>query len=317
MHLDLWVIEALENDEFDKIGPSVYAKGHLKHYAGMLGLPATDILTDVSTSQTADAAQRSNLRMRTQEPVGIELPWGTIAAAAIAAVVISGVVWLRPWRPRAAAAPSAAAEQAVAPTVLPAATDDVAEPDAAEDAPNSAPLVADEAQPSSKPAVVARSLPITRVVVAPTVAAGALAAVAPAAGMPAAVTPAAVTPVSNSTAAVVPAAPLPGSGRARLRLSFSADSHVEVRDASGNSVFAGSGRANSVKTISGDAPLRVYLGFASGVQLSVNDHVVAIAPQFFSGDVARFEAGADGVLRRDTHSASSSAAAPRAPRPRG
>jgi hypothetical protein len=27
--------------------------------------------------------------------------------------------------------------------------------------------------------------------------------------------------------------------------------------------------------------------------------VVAIGPQFFAGDVARFEAGADGVLRRD------------------
>ena len=28
---------------------------------------------------------------------------------------------------------------------------------------------------------------------------------------------------------------------------------------------------------------------------------VAIGPQFFAGDVARFEAGADGVLRRDSH----------------
>ena len=46
--------------------------------------------------------------------------------------------------------------------------------------------------------------------------------------------------------------------------------------------------------------MRVYLGFGSGVQLEINDRAVAIGPQFFAGDVARFEAGADGVLRRDS-----------------
>ena len=93
----------------------------------------------------------------------------------------------------------------------------------------------------------------------------------------------------------------PGVGRARLRLSFSADSWVDVHDAAGKRMFAGNGRANSVKTISGMAPMRVYLGFASGVQLEINDRAVAIGPQFVAGDVARFEAGADGVLRRDPH----------------
>ena len=67
-------------------------------------------------------------------------------------------------------------------------------------------------------------------------------------------------------------------------------------------MFAGQGRANSVKTIAGIAPMRVYLGFASGVQLEIDDRAVAIGPQFLAGDVARFEAGADGVLRRDSHS---------------
>ena len=68
----------------------------------------------------------------------------------------------------------------------------------------------------------------------------------------------------------------------------------------GKRTFAGNGLANSVKTIAGVAPLRVYLGAGSGVQLEINDRAVAIGPQFFSGDVARFEAGADGVLRRDS-----------------
>jgi len=102
-----------------------------------------------------------------------------------------------------------------------------------------------------------------------------------------------------------------GAGRARLRLSFSSDSWVDVHDASGRRLYAGYGRANSVRSIAGAAPLKVYLGFASGVQLEVNNHAVAIGPQFVAGDGARFAAGADGVLRvvaRDT---------PSNPHPRG
>src|SRR6202166_4465848 len=44
MHLDRWVIDALEADDYQRIGPTVYAKGHLKKYAALLGLPATEIL---------------------------------------------------------------------------------------------------------------------------------------------------------------------------------------------------------------------------------------------------------------------------------
>lgn len=259
MHLDHWVIEALESDQFEKIGPSVFAKGHLKHYAGMLGLPAAEIMAGYGAPPpAAPASQPAGLRMRTQEPVGIELPWGTIAGAAIAAVVIAGLVWLRPWRPHAVAA---------APAAAPAPLTGAAQAAPSIDAATATATATDSADEPQDGAAMAPST-------------------APAAAPPAA-------------AAL---ASLPGAGRARLRLSFSADSRVEVYDAAGKSVFAGLGRANSVKTVAGDAPLRVYLNVASGVQLAINNRVVAIGPQFVAGDVARFEAGADGVLRRDTHS---------------
>jgi cytoskeleton protein RodZ len=93
-------------------------------------------------------------------------------------------------------------------------------------------------------------------------------------------------------------------------LSFSSDSWVDVRDALGNRAYAGNGSANTVKTIAGNAPLHVYLRSANGVQLEINGRAVAIGPQFFSGDVARFEAGADGVLRRDTSHPEQSSARP-------
>ncbi len=108
---------------------------------------------------------------------------------------------------------------------------------------------------------------------------------------------------------------VPGTGPARLRLSFSADSWVEVHDSAGRRLFAGNGRANSVKAIAGTAPLKVYLGYASGVQLEINDRVVAIGPQFVSGDAARFEAGADAVLRRNSRAMATSGAQSRSDAP--
>ena len=72
-----------------------------------------------------------------------------------------------------------------------------------------------------------------------------------------------------------------------------------------------------MKTISGLAPLHVYLGVGSGVQLEINDRAVAIGPQFFAGDVARFEAGADGVLRRDSRPDQTHGGPPRGTRPPG
>jgi cytoskeleton protein RodZ len=258
LHLDGWVIEALEAENFERIGPSVYAKGHLRRYAALLGLPADEIMAGYeSRAQTPKAAAVStaNVRLRTEAPAASNIPWVRIVGTAAVLLLVAGVLWWKPWHHPGAASTNTvtvAANPAVAPGIA-------------------APLPANPA------------------------------ATTPAAAQSAAVPPPAVAPLPQATPAETD--PSAGVGRARLRLSFSADSWVDVRDAAGRRVFAGNGRANSMKTIAGIAPLRVYLGFASGVQLEVNDRAVAIGPQFMAGDVARFEAGADGVLRRDTHSA--------------
>ena len=44
MHLDAWVIQAIEANRFEALGAPVYARGHLRKYASLLGLsPATVI----------------------------------------------------------------------------------------------------------------------------------------------------------------------------------------------------------------------------------------------------------------------------------
>ena len=280
--LDGWIVDALEADDYPRIGPSVYVKGHLKRYAALLGLPAAEIMDGYESRARTQAptAQPSNVRLSTgAQPAGI-FTWPLIASAAVLALLVLGVFWWKPWHQRESGRPAAEI-----PAANPGAT-------SADGATLSSGAVASGAEPAA-----ARSS-------AP--------AEAPSSGAPSAA-PSGVSPALFTSAAAAPpparaASPeqpdaTAGAGRARLRLSFSADSWVDVRDAEGRRGFAGQGRANSVKTVAGVAPMRVYLGFASGVQLEINNRAVAIGPQFLAGDVARFEAGADGVLRRDSHSA--------------
>jgi cytoskeleton protein RodZ len=274
MHLDRWVIDALETDDYQRIGPTVYAKGHLKKYAALLGLPTAEILAGFesrapSRTEAPAAGPSMLLSTRGDSPSSGRLSLIQIGAGAAIALAL-GLLWWRPWHPRAKV-----------PSVVP-------------------PAASMPATPADKPVEsgilsTASAASVAAEVVAPT--------------------PAADPGTAIGTDA--PTAPVPGTGRARLRLSFSADSWVEIHDASGKRTFAGNGLANSVKTVAGAAPLRVYLGVGSGVQLEINDRAVAIGPQFFAGDVARFEAGADGVLRRDSHPDQSHGAPPRSPRPPG
>jgi cytoskeleton protein RodZ len=275
LHLDGWVIDALEADDYERIGPSVYAKGHLKRYAALLGLPAAEIMAGYESRHQAPmpaASQPANVRLRTGPPVVNDLPWPLIAGSVAVVLLAAGVLWWKPWQPRGVVP---AASETLAANPIAASTDG---------ATDSAAAVAGSASPP----------PLGSPAPAPSLSS---ASSLPWAALPSG---AAATPGTRATSSPSKPDAMAGMGRARLRLSFSADSWVDVHDAAGRRVFAGNGRANSVKTIAGVAPMRVYLGSASGVQLEINNRAVAIGPQFWAGDVARFEAGADGVLRRDS-----------------
>ncbi len=280
LHLDGWVIDALEAEDYERVGPSVYAKGHLKRYAALLGLPAAEIMAGYeSRSQTpkTPAPAPANVRLRTDAPAVSNLPWPQIIGSFGVLLLVVGVLWWKPWHQRGPTPVTTAPTEATSST---ASTDgDTLAASAAANAASAAALAAAAALPSSTSLSAAGQV-----------------------SMPAAAPPSAQAASAEGDATV-------GTGRARLRLSFSADSWVDIHDAAGRRSFAGKGRANTVKTVAGSAPMRVYLGFASGVQLEINNRAVAIGPQFVAGDVARFEAGADGVLRRDSHSAAGAGAA--------
>lgn len=103
----------------------------------------------------------------------------------------------------------------------------------------------------------------------------AVAAVAPRAAVGADMPPERALPAS-ATARAGSAAATRG-GQAQLDVRFAALSWVEVSDADGRRLLSGLFARGSTRDVSGRAPLRVVLGNASGVDLQLNGHPVAIA----------------------------------------
>ncbi len=262
LHLDPSVVEALESDRFAAIGPAVFAKGHLKQYAALLNLPAEQVMA------AYEAVQRASR-------VGAQSQAVDDAANATPFPKIPPLHQL----PLLAKLPPLSVPVGIALIAL---------------------LLVASALLWWKPwhhrgamvAVNSQGAVISAAAMPAQPDADAAAASPDALGAP--------QPPVGADGAAAPSAAIasPLAGRVRLRMSFSADSWVDVRDAGGVTVYRGKGAANSVKSLAGAAPLSVYLGYVSGVQLEINNHAVAIGPQFVRGDVARFEAGADGVLRR-------------------
>jgi cytoskeleton protein RodZ len=259
LHLDPWVVDALEAADYPRVGPAVFVKGHLKRYAELLGLPVAEIVASFEASGGAP----SNVVSSSIAPsYGVVVPalhegavlnnWSPlqIIGCLLLLPAAAGVLWWKPWQHRNSTAEVSAAARPAA----------------------MAPTGADASSPAG-----ASTLPAATNIPVP-------GAMAPA-------------PASDMAAAGSAA------GHARLKLSFASTSWVDIRDAEGRRVFSGTGAASSVKSVAAAAPLHVFLGAANDVQLEINDHAVAIGQQFYTGKTARFEAGADGVLRPESNAA--------------
>ena len=95
MHLDEWVIDALEAGDYQRIGPSVYAKGHLKKYASLLGLSAAPPPADPMPPAPAAAGAYPPPIVRLDTPKESHAAWPRIGTVAAVAILAGGVFWWR------------------------------------------------------------------------------------------------------------------------------------------------------------------------------------------------------------------------------
>lgn len=100
-------------------------------------------------------------------------------------------------------------------------------------------------------------------------------------------------PAALSAAPVTPAEAAPvqvASGEALVGLTFIADCWTQLTDANGKVLFSALKRKGESLQLAGKAPLELRLGYARGVQVSLNGNPVDVAP-FISGETARLKLG--------------------------
>lgn len=101
------------------------------------------------------------------------------------------------------------------------------------------------------------------------------------------------TPVVAESVPATPVATAPvqsGAGEAVVSLTFIADCWTQLTDANGKVLFSALKRKGDSLQLAGKAPLELRLGYARGVQVSLNGNPVDVAP-FISGETARLKLG--------------------------
>lgn len=249
LHLDEHKVRALERNEFDTLGAPVFAKGHLRKYAELVGVDTDDVMTDYyQMNRAAGAPPVVGPKRRVPRDFN-PMPW--VAGGVIALFLVAVAYWW--FAMRSPESVVTAEPVGLSPFVV---TD--TEVDNAGDTP---------APDSSAPE------PTVTEAVAP-----------PSAEPPADDNAGAVIPVAEAPASY---APTPGVDQVELDLAFTGDCWTEVSDAAGRRLYYALGQEGLVVTLSGDAPLRVILGDAGNVSLTVDGQAWPIPRSAIRGRMAR------------------------------
>jgi cytoskeleton protein RodZ len=278
LHLEPRVVEALEAEEFDTLGAAVYVRGHLQRYAELVGENAAELLalyaarphahvtpdlTRVITERSRGAARRRRFGV-----------WQ--GALLTLGLVVAALVW---WAIRSG--PAGTESMVVPPRAV---GGDAAHPAAAPQAPPPAPPVASAR--ASRPAPVVTTAPPAERPSPASPAAPTRAGEPPAVVQPA---PAAAAPRAGAApTAAAPAAATPAGDAATLVLRFREDSWAEVYDASGTPLYRDIATAGAVQTLRGAPPLRLVLGNAAGVGISLDGRDVTLGATLQSTPNAHF-----------------------------
>jgi cytoskeleton protein RodZ len=96
LHLDVSSIQALEAEDFASLGALVYARGHLRRYAELLGLPAAETEAICARAMRLDeAAYLKRIVGKHERAAGraLALPPAFAAVAAVILVVLALIWW--------------------------------------------------------------------------------------------------------------------------------------------------------------------------------------------------------------------------------
>ncbi len=251
LHLDEVKVRALERNEFDNLGAPVFAKGHLRKYAELVGVDERDVLADYH--ELTRSAGMPPVVGKRRRPVSELSPGPWIALVLVVIAAAFAYWWFTSGRHMASST--------VAPEPAPSAVQEASEPESDADALSPPPEAADTESPDeteAEPDAVLEQ-----------------ASVAEPAAADVAEEPEPATLTSSLPDGVV------------LTLSFSEDCWTEVTDSAGQVLFFDLGRAGSTVNVEGAGPLSVLLGSADSVSLMLNGEDYPIRPDQRRGATAR------------------------------
>lgn len=260
MHVDAKILESLESEDFEALGAPVYVRGHLRHYAELVGEKPDELQALYSNSIRVAQPDLTRIPKAAvvSDPRRLTMP----ATVLLVAFAVAGGVWWVVTLPKGH--PVKPVDQARVAAATPAPSPDV--PTAPASPAPVAPTPRQLATPAQAPT--------------PPQATGTAASPRPVA-----------LPLEQSTP---PPAAHAAAREAQLTLRFSSDSWAEVYDSSGERLFYDIGAANSVRTFKGTPPLRVVLGNAPGVAVEVNGRTADLATLTHADGSAQFVVGRAG-----------------------
>jgi len=266
LHMEPRMVEALDNETFGVLGAPVYARGHLRRYAELVGEGAAELQQLYAANFAPSAAP--DLRQvphRDRSPAARSLA-APVAAGLVIMAAIGVVAWMfrsvRPLAPLQAAGDGAKPATGAA-TAATAATE----------------VAAASAPSAGSAALAVPAVPVTVPVPSP--------AAEPAKAVVATPVLARAPVAVESDARAVPL---------ELQLRFATDSWAEVYDGDGHRLYYDLAPANTEQTLAGKAPFRVVLGHAPGVSVSINGRSASIPEAALRSDVADFVVNAAGRL---------------------
>ena len=283
-------VAALEDDELSRLNCNAIARGFIRNYARLLGLDATALMHQLGRIVTArentfSMPHRMNVVVPNERSVAWRDYYRIIAGAFLLLAAAAAYLFL----------PADFIQKTVS-TVkntfgISAAVTEHKEENQAETNTAETTNTANMANTAGQPATAARSTsdstPSTPATDTPATITPPL-IIAP--GMPAATTtptpsPEPAAPASAQLPAQSPATPTDAKSNV-LKFSFAKASWVEVKDRNGKVIFSQLNAANSEREVSGQPPLSLLIGNASGVSLSYQGKPVDLSKRS-KDDVAR------------------------------
>lgn len=273
IHLRLTLIAAIESDTYDKHTSHTFIRGYLRTYAKLVGIPEETILAayDKLGLTPPDNIDMQSFSRRSRQQAN-DSRLKVVTWLVILVLIGLSVAWW--WQ---STARRSAGDEALAATEMSASTS-VAATDTVPGTESLAP-VTDATEPAIDAAAPAAVSDATGTL-APE------AAVLPEENPSAAVSTQAESSTSDVTATDESAVSEPASAP-QLKMSFTADCWLDVKDANGKTLYSGLKKANDELVLEGAEPLKLIVGAPMAVKLEYKGQSFDMS-RYNNGRTARF-----------------------------